>query len=78
MAAGLTVGLLYLFSAALAWQLGTLRPEVRKELRVACWAFALAYAAVTAVSVVYLFPIPTGFSAFVTLLLATGAWESSR
>ena len=78
MAAGLTVGLLYLFSAALAWQLGTLRPETRKELRVACWAFALAYAKVTAVSVVYLFPIPTGFSAFVTLLLATGAWESSR
>ena len=78
MASGLTVGLLYLFSAVLAWRLGTLRPETRRELRVVCWAFALAYAAVTAVSVVYLFPIPSGFSGVVTLLLITGAWESSR
>jgi len=78
MAAGLTVGLLYLLSAALAWQLGTARAGTRKELSVVCWAFAITYAGITAVSVVHLFPIPIAFSAVVTLLLITGAWESSR
>jgi len=78
MAAGLTVGLLYLLSAALAWQLGTARPETRKELSVVCWAFAIAYAGITVVSVVHLFAIPIAFSGVVTLLLITGAWESSR
>ena len=78
MVAGLTVGLLYLLSAALAWQLGTARPETRKELSVVCWAFAIAYAGITAVSIIHLFLIPIAFSGVVTLLLITGAWESSR
>lgn len=76
--AGLSAGIFYLFSAFLAWQLGGLRPETRKELRVICWAFALAFAAVTAVSWIHLFLIPIAFSGLVTLLLIAGAWESSK
>jgi len=76
--AGLIAGIFYFFSAVLAWQLGSLRPETRKELRLVCWAFALAFAAVTAVSLIHLFLIPIAFAGLVTLLLIAGAWEASK
>lgn len=75
---GLTVGVLYLFSAVLAWQLGSLRPETLKELRLASWAFALAYAGVAAVSFLHLFLIPIAFSLAVTACLAVGAWRAGK
>lgn len=75
---GLTVGVLYLFSAVLAWQLGSLRPEPLKDLRLARWAFALAYAGVAAVSFVHLFLVPIAFSLAVTVCLAVGAWQAER
>jgi hypothetical protein len=77
-ASGLIVGIFYLFSAVLAWQLGGLSAERLAELRVLRWAFALAFAAITAVSSIHLFLIPIGFSGAITLCLAAAAWASSR
>src|SRR5437763_171268 len=53
---------LLLFSAVLAWQLGSLAPEVLRQLRLARWAFAICYLALTVMTWRYFFPIPTIFS----------------
>src|SRR5215467_3161951 len=47
MAAGLSIGVLYLFAGILAWQLGSLPAETRSRLRGVAWALALAFAALT-------------------------------
>jgi hypothetical protein len=75
---GLTVGVLYLFSAVLAWQLSGLRAETLRELQVVTWGFAIAYAAVAAVSRMHLFAIPLTFSTVIAACLALGAWASGR
>ena len=75
---GLTVGVLYLFSALLAWQLAGLRPETLRELRLVTWGFAAAYAAIAIVSRIHLFAIPLSFSAVIALCLGLGAWASGR
>src|SRR6202035_3087139 len=41
-AAGFTVGVLYLFAAVLAWQLGALPAETVAVMRVTVWALALS------------------------------------
>src|SRR5215470_771999 len=56
--AGLTVGVLYLFSAILAWQLGALPAATLAQMRVLVWGFAACYAAITILSWRYLFAIP--------------------
>lgn len=77
-ASGLIVGVLFLFSAVLAWQLGSLRPEPLKELRLVTWVFPIAFAAIAVISRIHLFPIPLAFSVAITLCLALGAAVSSR
>src|SRR3954470_10570875 len=57
-AAGFSVGVLYLFAAILAWQLGGLPAETLAVMRVTRWAFALCFAAITLISWRYLFIIP--------------------
>jgi len=76
MAAGLSVGVLYLFAGILAWQLGSLPAETRSRLRGVAWALALAFAALTVVSWIYLFITAVVFSGVVTLCLASAAWLS--
>jgi len=76
--AGYCVGVFYLFSAILAWQLGGLSPAALAAMRVTAWAFALAFAAITVVSWKYLFTIPIAFSALITLCLTAAAWLSAR
>ena len=76
MAAGLSIGVLYLFAGILAWQLGSLPAETRTRLRGVAWALALAFAALTVVSWIYLFITAVVFSAAVTLCLASAAWLS--
>src|SRR5215470_680219 len=44
-AAGFTVGIFYLFSAVLAWQMASLPP-----MRGTAWAFTLCFAAITVIS----------------------------
>jgi hypothetical protein len=78
LAAGFSLGLFYLFSAILAWQLGGVPPETLARMRVATWAFALCFAAITVVSWKYLFILPVIFSAVITLCLISAAWLSSK
>src|SRR3954454_11779061 len=57
-AAGFSVGVLYLFAAALAWQLGGLPAKTLAAMRITLWAFALSFAVITVVSWRHLFLIP--------------------
>ena len=77
-AAGLSVGVFYLFAAILAWQLGGLPAATLALMRGTAWAFAVSFAAITVVSWRYLFVIPIVFSILITLCLTAAAWLSAR
>ena len=77
-AAGLSVGVFYLFAAILAWQLGGLPAETLALMRSIAWAFALCFAAITVVSWAYLFILPIVFSLVITVCLISAAWLSSK
>ena len=77
-AAGLSVGLFYLFAAILAWQLGGLPVETLAHMRSIAWTFALCFAAITIVSWRYLFILPVVFSLVITVCLAAAAWLSAK
>jgi len=77
-AAGFCVGVFYFFSAILAWQLGSLPPTTLPQMRLAAWAFALTFAAITAISWRYLFILPIVFGAVITICLAAAAWLSAK
>ena len=77
-AAGLSVGVFYLFAAILAWQLGSLPKETLALMRGIAWAFALCFAAITVVSWAYLFILPIVFSLVITVCLISAAWLSSK
>ena len=77
-AAGFTVGVLYLFAAILAWQLGGLTAETLTRIRGTAWAFALSFAVITVVSWKYLFIVPIVFSLVITVCLVSAAWLSSK
>ena len=76
--AGLTVGVLYLFSAIIAWQLSTVPAASLAQMRLLVWAFVACFAAITVVSWRYLFVIPLVFSLVITLCLASAAWLSAE
>ena len=78
LAAGFSVGVLYLFAAILAWQLGGLPPTTLALMRGTTWAFAIAFAAITVVSWTYLFLIPIVFSAVITVCLTAAALMSAK
>src|SRR5580704_10628446 len=77
-AAGFSVGVLYLFAAILAWQLGGLPAATLALMRGTAWAFALCFAAITVVSWRYLFIVPVAFSIVITLCLIAAAWLSEK
>jgi hypothetical protein len=77
-AAGFSVGVLYLFAAILAWRLGSLPPATLALMRGTAWAFALCFAVITFLSWRYLFVIPIVFSALVTVCLIAAAWLSPK
>jgi hypothetical protein len=77
-AAGFSVGVLYLFAAILAWQLGGLPAATLAHLRGTAWAFALCFAVITLVSCRYLFILPIAFSIVITLCLTAAAWLSAK
>jgi hypothetical protein len=77
-AAGFCVGVFYLFSAVLAWQLGGLPAETLARMRVTAWAFAVCFSAITVVSWRYLFILPIVFSIVITLLLTAAACLSAK
>lgn len=78
LAAGFSVGVLYLFAAIVAWQLGGLSAETLARLRGIAWSFAVCFAAITIVSWKYLFVLPISFSIVITGCLTAAAWLSSR
>jgi hypothetical protein len=78
LAAGYSLGALYLFAAVLAWQLGSLPEPALARLGGAAWTFALAFGTIAVVSALHLFLIPIVFSALITLCLAAAAWLSTR
>jgi hypothetical protein len=77
-AAGFSVGVFYVFAAILAWELGGLRAETLAVMGVTRWAFALCFAAITAVSWSYLFVLPIVVSIVITVCLTAAAWLSAR
>lgn len=77
-AAGFSVGVLYLFAAVLAWQLGGLPVATLALMRGTTWAFALSFAAITVVSWRYLFAIPVAFSLAITVCLTAAARFSAK
>jgi hypothetical protein len=77
-AAGFCVAVFYLFAAILAWQLGGLPTATLALMRGTTWAFALCFAAITVVSLIYLFLIPIVFSIVITLCLTAAAWLSAK
>src|SRR5712671_6737232 len=77
-AAGFSVGVLYVFAAILAWQLGGLPAATLALMRGTAWAFALCFAIITVVSLIYLFIIPIAFSIAITLCLTAAAWLSAK
>jgi hypothetical protein len=77
-AAGFSVGVFYLFSAILAWQLGGLPAASLALMRGTLWAFTLCFAAITIVSWRYLFILPVAFSIVITVCLAIAAWLSAK
>lgn len=77
-AAGFSMGVFFLFSAILAWQLGGLAPETLARMRGTGSAFALCFAAITVVSCRFLFALPIAFSGAITLCLTAAAWSSGK
>jgi ribose/xylose/arabinose/galactoside ABC-type transport system permease subunit len=77
-AAGFSVGVFYLFTAILAWQLGGLPADALANMGVVAWAFALCFGAITGVSWRYLFIPPIVFSLTITVCLISAAWLSSK
>lgn len=78
LAAGFTVGVLYLFAAVLAWQLGSVPAATLSSMRMTAWGFVLCFAGVTVLSYQYLFIIPVIFSFTITVCLTAAAWLSGR
>jgi hypothetical protein len=76
--AGFSVGVLFLFAAVLAWQLGGMPPQTLVQMRGIGWAFALTFAVITLLSSLYFFIIPIAFSAVITICLILAAWLSSK
>ena len=78
LAAGFTVGALYLFAAILAWQLGSLSPATLRSMRLSRWSFALCFAVITALSARYLFVIPIVLSGAATICLVAAALVANK
>jgi hypothetical protein len=74
--AGFTVGVLYLFAAVLAWQLGGLPAATLASMRATRWGFAACFVAVTMLSWRFLFWIPIAMSGVVAACLAAAAWSA--
>jgi hypothetical protein len=77
-AAGFSVGVFYLFAAVLAWQLAGLPAETLAVMRLTRWGLALCFAAITVVSLRYLFVLPMILSIVITLCLTAAAWLSAK
>ena len=70
---GLSISVLLLLPALVAWQLGM--PDARRVRGIA-WFLVVLFAAITVLNCVFFFVIPIAFSAAITLCLAGAAISS--
>jgi len=70
---GLSISVLLLLPALIAWQLGA--PEAR-QFRGMAWLLVVLFAAITILDCVFFFVIPIAFSGAITLCLAAAAISS--
>ena len=70
---GLSISVLLLLPALIAWQLGA--PDARRVNGIA-WFLVVLFAAITVLDSVFFFVIPIAFSAAITLCLAAAAISS--
>jgi len=75
---GLFVSVFLLLAVVVAWELGGLPPGTLAHVRGIAWAFAVCFAAITALSCRYFFILPIAFSIVITLCLTAAAWLSAR
>ena len=75
---GLFFSVFLLFAAVLAWQLAGLPAEIFTRMRRTAWAFAICFAAVTALSFKYAFTTPIVLSTLITMCLIAAPWLSAK
>lgn len=75
---GLTISVLLLLAAILAWELGALAAQASPLMRVTAWALPLCFAALTVLNCMYFFVIPIVFSSVITVCLFGAAALSPR
>jgi hypothetical protein len=76
---GLFFSVFLMFSAVLAWQLGSVRAEdFGVFMRRTAWALAISFAVITALSFRYAFTTPIVFSAMITVCFIAAAWLSRK
>jgi hypothetical protein len=76
---GLFFSVFLIFSAVLAWQLGSVRAEdFGVFMRRTAWALAISFAVITALSLRYAFTTPIVFSAMITVCFISAAWLSAK
>jgi hypothetical protein len=66
------------FTAILAWQLGSLSRETLVAMRGTAWALVICFAAVTIVGFRYAFLVPIVFSILILACLTVAAWLSAK
>lgn len=72
---GLMVTAYMVFSAFLAWHLGTIAASQPQSVRALAWAFAALQLACLVLSVLYFFIVPIMFSGAVVICLIWAAWR---
>jgi hypothetical protein len=75
---GLLFTVFLLFSAILAWQLGSLVKKSPNPVRTLAWPFAISYAAVAFLCWTNFFLAPAIVSSLIALCLVLAAWQSGR
>ena len=78
LAQGFSLSVFFVFSAILAWQMGSLPTETLARMRGIAWTFAICYAAIAVVSVMYLFIAPIVLSIAATACLSVAAWLGGK
>jgi hypothetical protein len=75
---GFTVSIFLVFSAVLAWQLGSLPAGNLASMRGTAWALVICFGALTILNLRYFFIIPMVFSIVILLCLSAAAWRSTK
>jgi hypothetical protein len=75
---GLLFTVFLLFSAVLAWQLGSMVKKSPNPVRTPAWPFALSYVAVAVLCWTYFFLAPAIVSSLIAVCLVLAAWQSGR